>query len=137
MSTSTATAASTGTSPSANLSASTSAGIVLREQQLHIPPDFAAPARTSIPVHQLVAVFSSMLGAPILQKDARVSTMEAKWRMLQLLLLRHAGEQQQLTHALDSFLQFALRDGVRKLGKVCSSRQYTRLWELATLTSQA
>lgn len=92
--------------------------IVLQEQQVHIPAGFAAPPKTSVPVHQLVAIFSSFLGSPVLHKDARVSTMEAKWRLLQLLLLRHARQEAQLAEALDSLLQFALRVSAKKLSKV-------------------
>lgn len=85
---------------------------------MHIPAGFAAPPKTSVPVHQLVAIFSSFLGSPVLHKDARVSTMEAKWRLLQLLLLRRARQEAQLAEALDSLLQFALRISAKKLSKV-------------------
>jgi hypothetical protein len=44
--------------------------------------------------------------------------MEAKWRLLQLLLLRHQDAHQQLGTSLEQLLQLALKDGVRRLGKV-------------------
>jgi hypothetical protein len=63
-----------------------------------------------------------MLGSgPVLHKDARVGTMEAKWRLLQLLLLRHENQQEQLGTSLEQLLQLALKDGVRRLGKVGAS----------------
>lgn len=119
MSSITSTAASNATSALSDLGNTAAAGIVLREQQLQFPPEFAAPARTSVPVHQLVAVFISMLGSgPVLHKDARVGTMAAKWRLLQLLLLRHENAHEQLSNSLEQLLQLALRDCVRRLGKV-------------------
>jgi hypothetical protein len=65
-----------------------------------------------------------MLGAgPVLHKDARVGTMEAKWRLLQLLLLRHQNQHQQLGTSLKQLLQLAFKDAVRRLGKVGAATQ--------------
>jgi hypothetical protein len=46
---------------------------VLRVQGFAVPASFAAPPQTTVPVHQLVAVWASMLGAPppMPQPDSR------------------------------------------------------------------
>lgn len=93
--------------------------ITLQEQQLHISSSFAASQEQSIPVHQLVAVFSSMLGSPVLPRDAtRMLTMEGKWRCLQLLLLHAAGDAEAFEQSLRAVVDYALYDSSRKALKV-------------------
>lgn len=92
--------------------------ILLREQELAVPSTFSVAPQTSVPVHQLVAVFSSLLGSPKLPKDARASSMAVKWRLLQLLLLQHAGDREAFADSLQQLLEVMLSDTVRRLGKV-------------------
>lgn len=91
----------------------------LHQQQVQLPGSFAVPSQTTVPAYQLVGLFRTFLGWPNLPQAARATSLEAKWRLLQLTLL-HAGDQEQqfqlqLQQLLDGVL---LPHAQQKLAKV-------------------
>ena len=91
---------------------------MLREQHFQVPEGFAVAPQATVPVHQLVAAFSTWLGAPKLPKDARMNSMEVKWRLLQLLLLHAAEDTEGFASSVQQLLGIVLSGPVRKMGKV-------------------
>lgn len=103
----------------AGTASNTFAKIHLQQQQLSIPSSFAVPTETSVPVHQLVAVWSHMLGSPELPKDAQARKMEAKWRLLKLLLALAQEDAHSFEAQLHQLLQQVMLPGLdRRLLKV-------------------
>lgn len=114
--------ASSPSTAAAGTAAAVRPGVILREQTLYVPAEFSVAGQTSVPVHQLVAVISSMLGIhrllDQLPREYKGHTMEMKWRLVQLLLLREAGDWKAAEASLEQLLALALKHGMRKVDKV-------------------
>jgi hypothetical protein len=94
---------------------------VLHQQHVQLPGSFTVPNQTTVPAYQLVGLFRNFLGWPNLPQAAKTSSLEAKWRLLQLTLLHAAQQEQRFQLQLQQ-----LTDGVllpqaqQKLAKVRS-----------------
>jgi hypothetical protein len=92
---------------------------VLHQQHVQLPGSFVVPSQTTVPAYQLVGLFRNFLGWPNLPHGAKATSLEAKWRLLQLTLLHAAQQEQQFQQQLQQ-----LTDGVllpqaqQKLAKV-------------------
>lgn len=107
------------TSSAAIQAAASAVNAVLHQQRLQLPNSFAVPSQTTVPAYQLVGLFRIFLGWPNLPQGAKATSLEAKWRLLQLTLLHAAQQEQQFQLQLQQLVDgVLLLQAQQKLAKV-------------------
>uniref|UniRef100_A0A383W7Z9 Uncharacterized protein n=1 Tax=Tetradesmus obliquus TaxID=3088 RepID=A0A383W7Z9_TETOB len=110
------------TSSAAIQAAASAVNAVLHQQRLQLPNSFAVPNQTTVPAYQLVGLFRIFLGWPNLPQGAKATSLEAKWRLLQLTLLHAAQQEQQFQLQLQQLVDgVLLLQAQQKLAKVLAN----------------